>query len=111
MRAGKLRHRVTIERFAPSRDDAGSEVPVWESYATVWGSVEPLEGREGSATTQILADLDTVVTIRWSPQVDSVTPKWRVRHGGVTYDIVSVAHQKLGQREVVLACRSGVNSG
>lgn len=112
MRAGNLRHRITIERPAPSRDESGSESTVWEPYATVWGSIEPMTGREGDGAVQILASLDTTITIRWSPRVDAVTAKWRVRHGGVTYDVgAPPIHVATRQREVRLLCKSGINNG
>lgn len=112
MRAGTLAHRVIIERPAPSRDDAGSESIVWETYATVWASVEPMTGREGSGNVQVLADLDTIITIRWSPRVDAITAKWRVRQGSTVYNVAAPpAHVSLGEREIRLLCKSGVNDG
>lgn len=112
MRAGLLAHRVIIERPAPARDDAGSESIVWESYATVWARVEPLTGREGTGSVQVLADLDTEITIRWSPRVDAITAKWRVRLGSAVYNIAAPpVHVSLGEREIRLLCKSGVNDG
>lgn len=42
IQAGKLRHRITIQRETVTRDEYGSEVKTWDDLATVWASVEPL---------------------------------------------------------------------
>lgn len=112
MRAGRLKHRLVVERPAPSRDDAGSEATIWERLGVVWAAIEPFKGREVAGDAQILADLDTKIIIRWSAQVDSITAKWRLRHGGVTYDIAAPpTHDAIGRREIHILCRSGVTNG
>jgi len=112
MQAGHLRHRITIERPGYARDAAGSEYLVWESYATVWGSLVPLRGRESEGSGHILADLDTEITIRWSPRVAVIDAKWRVRHGGTTYNVgAPPVLDEQGRRSLRILCRSGVNDG
>lgn len=115
MRAGRLRHRVIVERPEAARDDAGSEVLGWREIATVWAGIEPLRGSEALASAQVTAELDTRVVLRWSPLFEAqLTAKCRVRHALKTSPVVyNVAappiHVNVGQREIQLLCKSGVN--
>lgn len=115
MRAGTLRHRLTIERPEPSRDTTGDEIVTWVRVAEVWASIEPLGGREAQTSDQIMAGLDTRITVRWAPRLDAVAAKWRLRHASlsapVVYDVVSIEHLWLRQRELRIAARSGRTQG
>ena len=48
MDAGKLRHRVTIERFTQGAQDpnTGDIINQWQVLRVVWASFEPVSGRE-----------------------------------------------------------------
>ena len=48
MRAGSLRHRVTIQRYELVVDEYGGPLrrESWKDVATVWASVEAVSGRE-----------------------------------------------------------------
>lgn len=115
MTPGSLRHRLLLERPQVSQSDTGDEVVTWVAIATVWAAIEPVKGREALRAGQVLADIDTLITIRWSSQVDAVTAKCRARYinstRAITYDVVSVAHVKLGRQEIQISARSGLNEG
>ena len=102
MRAGRLRHRVTIKTKSVTRDDYGQETITWTTYATVWGSVEPLSGREYEAGQQIDMAVDTRIRIRY---LAGVTPTMQVTCGSHTYDIQSVIQKQLKTIEMQLMCR------
>jgi len=46
MRAGRMRHRVTVQNNAKTQDAAGAKVDNWTDQFTVWASIEPLKGEE-----------------------------------------------------------------
>lgn len=75
MQAGPLRHRVTIETKREERDAHGGVVEAWYPVATVWASVQPLQGRELFLAQQVDARLSHRVTLRY--QAD-VTPTQRL---------------------------------
>ena len=54
MRAGMLRHRVTIQRYELVVDDYGAPLhrESWKDVATVWASVEAMSGRDFFAARQ-----------------------------------------------------------
>lgn len=115
MRAGRLRHRLIVEQPNVTRDDAGAEVPGWSVVATVWSGIEPLKGTENFQAGQILASVDTLIVVRWSPLLAAMSAKWRFRFpeltNPVTYNVQSVVHTNLGQREMRVMCASGNNQG
>lgn len=115
MRSGPLRHRITFDAPLLSQGQDGEELVTWTNDSngsvTVWGTVEPLHGREQLIQAQQLAPQDTRITVRWSTNVDRITPKWRARRGLDLYDIKSVAHIDLRHRMLEIMCQSGVNSG
>lgn len=111
MQAGRLRHRIIVDEPVTSQADNGEEIVTWRKADTVWGAISPLHGRELLQASAIAADLDTRITIRWSPRTDQINPKWRLRHGALIYNIKSVAHIDLRQRQIELLVNSGRNQG
>lgn len=113
MRAGVLRHEVQVQypvevEGSPS---SGGFVTTWADFGTLRAEVAPIRGREALIGDQPLAELDTRIRIRWSPNNAQIVPKWRVVHDGTIYDIRNVIPVKLAQREIELLCKSGTNNG
>jgi head-tail adaptor len=46
MRAGAMRHPITIESATETHGSDGSVIQTWHTFATVWASIEPLVGKE-----------------------------------------------------------------
>lgn len=69
MRAGTLRHRVTIQTLARTADDGGGYTEAWSNVATVWARVEPLSGGERWEAQQITANLSHRVAMRYRNDV------------------------------------------
>lgn len=107
MRAGFLRHRVTIQRYelvvdeygAPLRGESRKEL--WKDVATVWASVEAVSGREFFASQQVQSEVTHKVTIRFRP---GVAADMRIVHGGKVFGIVAPLPDNRGTR-LVLMCR------
>ena len=92
MRAGMLRHRVTIQRQELVFGKFGAPLhdKVWENVATVWASLEAMSGREFFASQQAQSEVTQRIRIRYRPDV--------------TADIVAPLPDNRG-RELVLMCR------
>lgn len=87
IRAGKLRHLVTIQAPSETRDACGGEIPNgWTDFATVWASVEPLQGREYLAAAGVEARATTRIRIRY---LAGVTAAMRVVFEDKVYQLVS----------------------
>lgn len=101
MRAGKLRHRLSVQKPVETRNAYGEPVPSWETFATVWGSVEPLRGREMWAAKEKEARIDVRIRTRY---LSDVTAKMRIIHGSHTYEIVSIIDIEMAHKELQLMC-------
>ena len=102
MQAGKLKQRVTIEQpVAGTRSGLGTPT-TWASVATVWASVEPLQGREYLAAQQAQSEVTTRVRLRY---LAGITAAMRINHGGTIYNIVSPPiNPNLRNQELILMC-------
>jgi SPP1 family predicted phage head-tail adaptor len=97
---GSLRHRVTIQsRDGSTRDTHGQEVPTWVDDATVWASVEPVNGKELFASQHNQGQATHKVVIRHRA---SVTTKNR---------LVWVTSQPAGMVLNIIACPPEVGCG
>ena len=53
MRAGTLRHRLTIQERSSTADAYGGQVETWTDLKTVYGAIWPLRGQEYLANKQV----------------------------------------------------------
>lgn len=105
MKAGSLRHKVTIQRVSQTLDSSRQTVDLWTTLADVWAAVEPLTGRELVNAQQIQPDVTHRVRIRHR---DDVTAKMRVLEGTRQLNIESVLNIEERDRELHLMCRERI---
>jgi head-tail adaptor len=111
---------MVIERPVVTRDDTGAEIIAsWSQVAVVWAHIAPIappRGREILAEGIVQDQVDVQVTIRWSPLIDAMSAKWRMRFPAadnpIVYNIASPPVQSdMGQRQVIVMCKAGLNEG
>lgn len=110
MEAGRLRHRVTLQRRVEAQGATGAVTWTWQDEDTVWAAVEPIQGREFFGAAQVQAEVTTRIRIRYRPNIDA---KMRVKFvtdpgspGAVKYyGIEAVIHVRERRRELQLMCR------
>lgn len=92
LRAGRLRHRVSVLSPSTARDsDFGEPVAsstAWSVDATVYAAVEPLQGAERFAAQQDVGEVTHRILMRHSTAF-SVTTAKRIRFGSRYFDIES----------------------
>lgn len=102
MRAGKLRHRVTLQRRVVTRHPNSAEMyEEWQNLDSVWAEVVPLSGREFTQSMQPQADITHTVVIRY---YDGLTPRDRVRFGSRVLEIDSVVNRDERNEMLTLQC-------
>lgn len=103
MRAGRLRHRITIQENQPMTDAYGQPVENWVDVATVWGAVEPQRAVERfvDEANQLLASRTTLIVIRYRT---GVSVESRVSWSGLTFNIRSIVNPDWRNRELQLTC-------
>jgi SPP1 family predicted phage head-tail adaptor len=106
MRAGRLRHRLILQSKTETRDSYGASVVGWSTEATVWGSIEPLSGREYFSQQQVQAEARVRIVIRYRSDVDET---WRIKHDGLYYNIIDPLNENTRDRMLILMCREGVS--
>lgn len=94
MRAGKLDKSITIERFARSVDDFGTETEAWSAVATVRAQL--IQASTEEALRAYGMESATVAFFRIRHR-DGITLADRVVYAGQAYDLKEI--KELGRRE------------
>lgn len=110
MRAGKLRHKVTIQARGEVQDPVSGEmVPGWTDFAPVWASIEPLSARDFIAAQANQSEITARIVIRYR---EGILPTMRILHRGKVYAIhgpLPDAHS--GLEYLTLPVSEGVSDG
>lgn len=107
MRAGRLRHRVVIQRRTGAANAFNEPTDTWSDLATVSAGVEPISGREYFAAQTVQSEVSHRVTIRY---LAGITPKDRIVWTDTAtdvaryFDIRAVIDRDERHREMHLMC-------
>lgn len=102
MRAGALRHQITIQSATETQNAFGEPAKTWATFATVWAAIEPISGREFYQNRQIGGEISHRVEMRY---LSGVTPKMRILYGSRYFDIESVINEKERNVKHILMCK------
>ena len=109
MRAGRLRHTISIQERVAVRDAFAGVSDQWtDVFTNMPASIEPLAGRELYSAQQHHSDVTVRIRVRHR---DGILAAHRVLHRGQVYYVLYVVHVDLGNRELHLMCSIGVNEG
>lgn len=110
MKAGRLRHRLALQRKLPvERDEDNVAIPGtggWQNVTFLWASIEGINGREYVAAAAQQASTTWRVTTRHI----RVEPSMRLKTGDAVFNIKAVLPNN-NQSQIVLMCETGVNQG
>src|SRR5690625_1847908 len=107
--AGKLRHRVTIQKCVLGIVSVGGRKVTWDDVATVWAAIEPLSARERLVADQVQSEVTARITIRYRDDVDA---SMRIKHGNDTYNIHGVIRDNESMFDwITLPVSIGLNDG
>lgn len=110
MRAGRLRHRISIQSLVKGKDGAGNPTTSWSDFAAnLPAEVVPLSGRDLIAAQATQSEIIARCTIRYQP---GVTAAMRVVYEGVLYKIEGppLADPR-GRRHLTLMLSGGLTDG
>lgn len=106
MRAGLLRHWITIQQTSDPENQWGEITDGWTTFAQVWAWVRPLRGEELVKAQQIQATVTDGVRLRHQ---DGVKPKMRILFGSRVLGILSVINVAERNFQLELLCREVVS--
>lgn len=97
MRAGSLRHLVSLQRYTESRSSDGGVTKTYSTYATVWAGFRTLSGGERTSAQQVGATLTHEVTIRYR---SGVHVDHRILWGSRYFDIKDIRDVDERRKEI-----------
>ena len=111
LEAGRLRHRITIQRPVRTQDSVTGEITqTWsDAYTSVAAAVEPLSVREFMQSQADQSELSAKIIIRAGKTIDA---DMRILFRGQVYNIAGVfADKESGLEYLTLPVTQGVNEG
>lgn len=106
MRAGTLRHRLTIQKPGLTENSFGeleNTGPV--TVATRWGSLKALSGGELLRAQKIQADVTHQVSLRYDAALAGLSSTWRILRGSQVFEILFVDELEFSGVEFALLCK------
>lgn len=100
MRAGKLRHRIEIQKPVEVENPQGEPVKSWELVDTVWASIDPISANERFTALQVMGEVTHQIGMRYR-QIDTA---WRLKYGQRVFNIdSSLNYEERNVRLTILA--------
>lgn len=104
MQSGKLKHRLTLQKYSYIQDEVGQPIPQWTDIATVYAKVEGVQGREFLAANSEQHATTWRIIMRYR---DDFTMSDRLVRGNVAYNIKAILPNN-DRNQLVLMCESGL---
>ncbi len=102
MRAGELRHRITLQQPVHTRSAFNEDVTTYADVAMVWGAIEWGSGRRYLEAKQLNAEVQGVVRIRYRSDIQA---QWRIEYGARYFQILSIANAGERNYQLDLICK------
>lgn len=106
MRAGRLRHRITLQIPSRGQNALGEWVDSWNDWVTIWGSIEPNTGKRYFEAMQASSEVQGTIVIRYR---NGVLPTMRVTYGGRVFKIISIVQPKENMKELHLLYKEALD--
>ena len=101
MRAGVLRHRITIQEKVQTSDGMGGYTESWQDLYSLWAAIWPVSGREYIASGRKEGEVTHRIHIRYR---DGILPSHRVKYGSRIFDIRAVLNHEESNKYIDLMC-------
>ncbi|UXC37110.1 phage head closure protein [Cupriavidus gilardii] len=105
MQAGKLRHRLMLQKLEIIRDEIGQPIESWVDKGYEAASVVGISGREFVQSSAEHAGTTWRVTMRYRGDIEA--GGWRLAEGATLYNIKAVLPDNK-RASMTLMCESGV---
>jgi SPP1 family predicted phage head-tail adaptor len=106
MRAGELRHRITLQKPVNTRAAFGDVRTTYADVATVWAAIEWGSGRRFESASQLNSEVQGVIRIRYR---SDVLADWRIQYKARYFQIISIANIRERGEELQLNCKEALD--
>lgn len=104
--AGKMRHRITIQKFDGELDGYGDPLDAddahWVDVANTWAAIDPVSGREFYAAEQSQSEVTHKVRLRYRP---GLTTAMRISQGKRRFKIISIIDWEERHESLMMMCK------
>lgn len=108
IQAGRLRHRITINKPVPGTPDSyGGVQNTWQSVGTFWASIESLSGREFEVAKSYAATVSHRIVMRYAP---GILPTYQVIYGTRIFNVNGVLNVEERNRQLTLFCTEQIKT-
>lgn len=104
MRAGPLRHRLTVERRSTTKDSVGGMVDTWTTLLTCRCEFQPVSGREFIGGGAMQSEAQARFIIRYDSSTAAITSADRILYNGGYYNIIHTANSGGRNQMLELVC-------
>ena len=108
MGIGSMRHRIAIEMKVPGVTENGFSEDTYESVATVWAEVKPVQSREYEKADTTQNEVRVRFRIRYLPVLK---PSMEVIFSGERYEIISMENPDFKNRYLEIIGRKVSGGG
>ena len=102
MRAGQLRHPVTIQSFTTVADEYGSKEKTWVEFKPMRAAIWPQKTKEVEVNGKLVVLATSTIRVRYIP---GVTPSMRVKFGERIFEILGIKNFEERNQYLDLMCR------
>lgn len=103
---GKMRHRITFQKFSGERDSFGDPLQgddaYWGDVATVWAAIDPISGREFYAAEQSQSEVSHKIRCRYRAGLDTAM---RIVYGKRKFKIISLIDWEERHESLLIMCK------
>lgn len=99
VKVSRLNKRVTFQSFNKNRDSAAGFTDEWTDYATVYGNIQPVSGREYMEGAAMQVEITHNITIRYRSDIKR---DMRVICNGRTFEIEHVINYNEANKYLVI---------
>ena len=103
---GKMRHRITFQRFTGDADAYGDPLQAddayWDDVTTLWAAIDPISGREFYAAEQSQSEVSHKIRCRYRDGLDTAM---RIVYGRRKFRLISIIDWEERHESLLIMCR------
>lgn len=113
MRAGDLRHRITLQIRKSEPDELNQPSLEWRDLCAISAGIQPMTARERMVAQANQSELTHLVVIRWQSQFSD--PRYmatlRIKYGNRIFNIQGSIDPDERHKSLELSCSEGLTDG